>query len=109
MKITTHILDTSEGRPAAKVRVELYGMQLGKFELLADKTTDHDGRISDLFISDTYPDVPMMKIIFHTGEYFSTEDSFYPLVEVYFSITEPDHYHIPLLISPFGYTTYRGS
>jgi 5-hydroxyisourate hydrolase len=105
--ITTHVLDTSRGRPAARVPVRLEHRNA----VLGSGTTDEDGRLRDLLP----PDVPLTpgvyRLVFDTGAYFATRggDSFYPRVTVDFEMREGEHHHVPLLLSPFGYSTYRGS
>ena len=101
--ITTHVLDTAEGRPAAGVAVRLFR---GGEELNAG-ATDVDGRWTALPGEVTRPGD--YRLVFTTGTYFAGP-SFHPQVTVEFSVGDPDeHYHVPLLLSPFGYTTYRGS
>jgi 5-hydroxyisourate hydrolase len=101
--ISTHVLDTANGRPAADMRVRLY---LGG-ELLADKRTDPDGRVRPLGeqgMDGTY------EIIFSVAEYFGLEGlPFLDQVVVRFGAKKGRDYHVPLLVSPYGYTTYRGS
>jgi 5-hydroxyisourate hydrolase len=109
MKISTHVLDTSLGKPANGVKVELYALQSGKFELVASKETDTDGRLTDFYESEPGVELTMMKMIFNTAEYFGMEVSFFPIVEVFFSVEELETYHIPLLVGPYSYTTYRGA
>lgn len=74
-------------------------------------TTGSDGRVADLLKKDAILDMGIYKMKFETGEYFEKQgiQSFYPYVEIIFKISTPEHYHIPLLISPHGYNTYRGS
>ena len=110
--ITTHVLDTAKGCPAGglPIRLELRNDD-GTFTVLAEKTTDADGRIKDLM----EPGVLQAKtyrMTFDTGAYYQAagEKTFYPSVTVLFEITAPtQHHHVPLLLSPFGYSTYRGS
>ena len=101
--ITTHILDTAAGRPAPDVAVTLTDNN-GK--IVGRGVTDRDGRIRDLVSGD----IPSgrYRLTFAVGEYFKGA-SFYPEVSVDFLIESGQHYHVPLLISPFGYSTYRGS
>ena len=74
-------------------------------------TTNNDGRVMDLLKKDALLSLGIYKMRFETGEYFDKQgiQSFYPFVEIIFNITAQEHYHIPLLISPHGYSTYRGS
>jgi 5-hydroxyisourate hydrolase len=110
--ITTHVLDTSRGRPAGGVPVTLEIQTAGDWELLGKGTTNADGRIADLLKGEATIIPGVYRLIFDTATYFSANDtqSFYPQVSVVFKIENPDqHYHVPLLLSPFGYSTYRGS
>jgi 5-hydroxyisourate hydrolase len=111
--ITTHILDVALGRPAGGVAATLeYRPANGEWKFLARGLTDPDGRIKDLLSAGSQLEIGDYKLTFATGEYFSTQDidAFYPEVVVIFTIREPgEHYHVPLLLSPFGYSTYRGS
>jgi 5-hydroxyisourate hydrolase len=101
--LSTHVLDTATGEPAAGMRVHLSRDSGGGWERLGEATTDADGRVSGF----GELSAGRHRLGFETGEY-GTE--FYPFVAVVFEIDEGrDHYHIPLLLSPFGYTTYRGS
>jgi 5-hydroxyisourate hydrolase len=105
MGISTHILDTSRGRPAAGVPVTLEIERLEEWEVVSLGKTDADGRIrlTESVEAATY------RLIFDIGDYFAGA-GFFPLATITFRITEPSqHYHVPLLLSPFGYSTYRGS
>ncbi|CBQ72002.1 conserved hypothetical protein [Sporisorium reilianum SRZ2] len=117
--ITCHVLDSTLGKPAANVRVQLEALSPlnAQFHILATGATNSDGRCPDLLAGHASKDVlvpkGVFKMTFFTGEYFAKAGraTFYPQVEILFQLTEtPDaHYHIPLLLSPFSYTTYRGS
>ena len=110
--ITTHVLDTSRGRPAAGVPVTLEVEAAGGWKLLGKGTTNSDGRITDLTSKETQLTAGVYRLIFDTGRYFAGQQSntFYPQVTIVFRIEDPaQHYHVPLLLSPFGYSTYRGS
>jgi 5-hydroxyisourate hydrolase len=104
--ITTHVLDTSRGRPAAGVPVVLERAVGSGWEPVGRGATDADGRASGLLVSP--PEAGRYRLTFETGGYL--EDGFYPEVSVTF-VVEPgeEHYHVPLLLSPYGYSTYRGS
>lgn len=109
--ITTHILDTSKGRPAAGVNVFVY-QQIGEeWKQLALGHTNSDGRIPELLPAGITLEPDTYKLRFETSDYFEKQglQSFYPFVEITFTITGPEHYHVPLLLNPFGYSTYRGS
>jgi 5-hydroxyisourate hydrolase len=109
MRITTHVLDTAAGRPAAGVRVALERGGDDGWQRLATGTTDGDGRIGDLFEGAAEPG--RFRLNFDTGAHFAAagERAFYPEVAVVFEVAGDEHVHVPLLLSPFGYTTYRGS
>ena len=110
-QITTHILDTTKGKPAPGVRISLYKQHNEDWKEIGIGTTNPDGRVMDLLKKDALLDTGIYKLKFETCEYFDKQgvQSFYPFVEIIFNITSPEHYHIPLLISPHGYSTYRGS
>ena len=109
--ITTHILDTHLGCPARGVPIQLYRRQHDEDVLLAEGTTDDDGRIRDLLPQGSLQ-AGIYKMRFDTKAYHSSigVSGFYPEAVVVFEIEVTDeHYHIPLLLSPFAYSTYRGS
>lgn len=111
-QITTHILDTARGCPAAGVAVSLSLQVADAWQLLATGTTDVDGRVVDLLPEERVLTAGIYKMYFDTGVYFAANDQqgFYPWAEVVFVIHgDGAHYHVPLLLSPFGYSTYRGS
>ncbi len=108
--ITTHVLDTSLGRPAEGVRITLEFLDGESFREVGEGTTNADGRVTDLL--DGELEAGTYKITFHVGEYFDNagRSTFYPTVPVIFQIDAPnEHYHVPLLLNPYGYSTYRGS
>jgi 5-hydroxyisourate hydrolase len=105
--LSTHVLDTSVGSPATGVRVSLLTRTQ---ELLGSGTTDHDGRVAAIGPEDLAPGDYELR--FDTGGYFATADvtTFLPEVVVVFTVAVGvSHYHVPVLLSPFGYSTYRGS
>jgi 5-hydroxyisourate hydrolase len=111
--LSTHVLDTHRGRPAAGVPItlELQGAP-GTWKELARGITNDDGRVRDLLPQGARVEPGVYRMTFDTGAYFRALDvkGFYPSVTVVFELTAPDeHYHVPLLLSPFGYSTYRGS
>lgn len=108
--ITTHILDTTRGKPAKNVHVILYQQQREWLEI-GRGMTNADGRIGDLLPNETVLPTGIYKLCFETGAYFESLNvaTFYPFVEITFAITTGEHYHVPLLLNPFGYSTYRGS
>ena len=102
--ISTHILDTASGRPVPGIHVRLYRSD----QQLGSGVTDHDGRLRSLLQQDEILETGDYRLLFDIGDYFPL--GFYPEVTISFSVRDAHaHYHIPLLISPFGYTTYRGS
>jgi 5-hydroxyisourate hydrolase len=102
MTLSTHVLDTGEGRPAAGVGVRLERRDGATWTPLAEGRTDADGRLGDLPAEDK----GVYRLIFDTAD----RSDFYPEVTVAFTIADPgQHYHVPLLLSPFAYSTYRGS
>jgi 5-hydroxyisourate hydrolase len=108
--ITTHVLDTSRGRPAAGVPVLLERAVDSGWQPVGRSTTDADGRARDLLSSP--PGDGRYRLTFDTDVYFREvgETGFYPEVSVTFVVSHgEEHYHVPLLLSPFGYSTYRGS
>ena len=110
--ITTHVLDTSRGRPAQGVPVTLEVAALEGWKVVSQGVTNADGRVSDLVSPEKSVAAGVYRLIFDTRKYFAGRqvESFYPQVTIVFSIAEPtEHYHVPLLLSPFGYSTYRGS
>lgn len=109
--ITTHVLDTSRGRPASGVPVQLEQQQAGgDWRAVSRGGTDADGRLRTLLTEAPVPG--NYRLTFDTGAYFRDQDlpAFYPYVVITFEVTEGEpHYHVPLLLSPFGYSTYRGT
>jgi 5-hydroxyisourate hydrolase len=105
VSLSTHILDTSRGRPAADVGVRLDTRRDGEWHRVAEGATDRDGRLAGWQTERPGG----YRLVFDTGGYLGP-DAFYPEVVVAFRVADPaEHYHVPLLISPFGYSTYRGS
>ena len=105
MSVSTHVLDSVVGRPAAGIAVRLFAGE----ELLAEGVTDHDGRCR---LTEGATGLGTHRLVFATGLWFAEQDreSFYPEVVLTFTVQEPgDHHHVPLLLSPFAYSTYRGS
>jgi 5-hydroxyisourate hydrolase len=105
--LSAHVLDATAGRPAAGVHVQLAH---GSGELIASATTDSDGRVGDLGPDELQPGT--FQITFGSGAYFAARgtDCFYPTVTVVFAVSaDHAHYHVPLLLSPYAYSTYRGS
>jgi 5-hydroxyisourate hydrolase len=119
--ISTHVLDTSRGVPAAGVRVQLYRRaNTGQWHLLSERTTNADGRVPSFLEADAVAtdvannaaEQPLYRLAFDVDAYFATEGqpAFFPEVQISFRILDQTrHHHVPLLLSPFSYSTYRGS
>lgn len=113
--ITTHVLDTARGRPAAGVPITLEIEEPGAeggWRRLAHGVTDGDGRLRDLLPAGQRAAAGSYRLTFDTSTYFAAAgvDGFYPVVHVVFRIARPEeHHHVPLLLAPFGFSTYRGS
>ena len=111
-KLSTHVLDTTTGRPAEGMRVELWRLD-GKPELLKAVMTNPDGRTDAPLISGEPLRIGTYELSFDVSGYFRSPPAATPFLErvpVRFSIAEPEgHYHVPLLVTPWSYTTYRGS
>jgi len=108
--ITTHILDVSAGAPARGVPVTLERQTEAGWEIVGAGVTDDDGRLRDLLGASLQ--TGNYRLAFDTGAYFAKQqtEGFYPQVTVAFAVRDAaQHYHVPLLLSPFGYSTYRGS
>ena len=110
--ITTHVLDTARGRPAAGVPVTLEAKLHGGWAVVGRGATDADGRLRDITPSGFVLKEGEYRLAFDVGFYFDASgvDGFYTEVVVNFVVRDAaSHYHVPLLLSPYGYTTYRGS
>jgi 5-hydroxyisourate hydrolase len=111
--LTTHVLDTSREGPAEGVEVTLRRMDDGDAETIASGTTNHDGRLEAPLLDTDEIETGTYELLFEVGEYYRAsgdESTFLETVPVRFTIADAsEHYHVPLLLSPGGYTTYRGS
>lgn len=108
MGLSTHVLDTARGRPAPGIAVTVAVRKGDTWVTVGSGVTDGDGRVASL-LGDEPLEAAVYRLTFATGAYLGT-DAFYPEAIVTCRIAEPgQHHHIPLLLSPFGYTTYRGS
>jgi 5-hydroxyisourate hydrolase len=109
-RLTTHILDIARGLPAPGVAVRLEKSEASAWVLVCETSTDDDGR-ARLAGPDESLEMGDYRLSFEVEEYFSLQDieTFYPIVQVIFRVSEARHYHVPLLLSPFGFSTYRGS
>jgi 5-hydroxyisourate hydrolase len=115
--LTTHVLDIARGRPAQSMRVELYEFDGGgERRLLVDVATNADGRTDKPLISSKEARVGRFELVFHAGDYFHNQGAkladppFLDIVPIRFAVADAAaHYHVPLLVSPWSYSTYRGS
>jgi 5-hydroxyisourate hydrolase/2-oxo-4-hydroxy-4-carboxy-5-ureidoimidazoline decarboxylase len=110
-QITTHVLDTSLGLPGKNILIKLQEIRNNTWQTIAQGITNADGRIADLLPQQKTLKPENYKMVFETGSYYAAQDikSFYPNVEILFTTFDDAHYHVPLLLNPFGYSTYRGS
>ncbi len=113
--LTTHVLDTARGCPAEGLDVDLYQIQDGERRLVATAVTNYDGRTDEQILPAARFELGEYELVFHAGPYLTAigqriEGShFLGDIPIRFTISEDSHYHVPLLLSPFGYSTYRGS
>jgi 5-hydroxyisourate hydrolase / 2-oxo-4-hydroxy-4-carboxy-5-ureidoimidazoline decarboxylase len=110
-QLTTHVLDTSIGKPGKNITIKLRQPVGEKWLTITQGVTNTDGRIPDLLPPSKLLQPGLYKIVFETAAYFEAQavTGFYPEVEIQFTVFDDQHYHVPLLVNPFGYSTYRGS
>jgi 5-hydroxyisourate hydrolase len=112
-RLTTHVLDTARGRPAEGLRIELFSVEGDTFRHLATTETNDDGRCDAPLLAGETMKAGIYELRFHAGDYLGrTSDAppFLDVIPIRFGIADGDaHYHVPLLVSPFSYSTYRGS
>ncbi len=110
-QITTHVLDTAIGKPGKNITIKMQQKMGNNWQTIAQGVTNADGRISDLLPPNKKLQPNNYRMVFETGKYFESiaVKGFYPEVEIQFTVFDDSHYHVPLLINPFGYSTYRGS
>ena len=114
-KLTTHVLDTANGCPGADIKIELFVIEGETRRWLKTATTNADGRCDEPLLEETAWQRGVYELVFAAGDYFAArqnlpEPRFLDQVVIRFGVAEPNqHYHVPLLISPYGYSTYRGS
>ena len=114
-RVTTHVLDTAKGRPAAGLSIELFRLTDGGREALALVTTNSDGRTDSPMLDTDAFALGEYELLFHAGDYLkahlniSDDKQFLDIVPIRFTVSENAHYHVPLLLSPYGYSTYRRS
>ena len=112
-QLSSHILDIQQGQPAAGVKISLSQLQPdGKtWVLLEERLTDENGRVKDFLEEGTTDHKGIYRLTYHVAPYFERlqQDSFYPFIEVVFEIKDGKHYHVPITLSPYGHSTYRGN
>jgi len=108
-QITTHVLDTSTGIPGKDISIRLQAFRNNVWQTIAQGITNGDGRIPDLLPQERNLKPDTYKMVFDIGSYYANTKTFYPTVEIIFNTFDETHYHVPLLVNPFGYSTYRGS
>ena len=110
-QMTTHVLDTAVGLPGKNISIRLQAKRNNVWQTIAQGITNADGRIPDLLPQEKSLKPDTYKMVFDTGSYYATQNlkTFYPEVEILFNTFDETHYHVPLLVNPFGYSTYRGS
>lgn len=113
--LTTHVLDTARGCPAEGLKIELYRLQGGERALLKTLVTNEDGRTDEQILPAAEFAPGEYELLFHAGDYLrasgqaGAEPLFLDVVPIRFGMSEASHYHVPLLLSPYGMSTYRGS
>ena len=113
--LTTHVLDTARGCPAEGLKIELFRIERGDRVLLKTLATNDDGRTDEQILPAGEFAIGEYELVFHAGAYLDAsgtppeEPRFLDIVPIRFGMSEQAHYHVPLLLSPFGYSTYRGS
>ncbi len=109
--ITTHVLDTTTGIPGKGVQINLNEFTDSGWKPITAGVTNTDGRIVDLLPPSKNLEAGNYQLVFNTADYYKEQqqEGFYPEVSIQFIVTDHDHYHVPLLLNPYGYTTYRGS
>ncbi|CAM2863949.1 hydroxyisourate hydrolase [Flavobacterium frigoris] len=111
-QLSSHILDVSQGMPASGVSIKLekYNEESKTWSFVDEKITDANGRIND-FLNSEKSNLGIYRLTYFTSDYFkkNNTESFYPFIEVVFQIKDQNHYHVPITLSAFGYSTYRGN
>ncbi|MAI59085.1 MAG: hydroxyisourate hydrolase [Rhodobacteraceae bacterium] len=113
--LTTHVLDTARGMPAIGLSIDLYKLEADVRKHLNQMRTNADGRTDQPILNRDVFEIGNYELIFHAGQYLTQENQrlkeslFLDIIPIRFSMHRNNHYHVPLLLSPFGYSTYRGS
>lgn len=111
-QLSSHILDINVGKPASGVKITLSRLESpDRWVMLEERTTDENGRVKDFLEEKPTGNTGVYKLTYHVAPYFESQgqESFYPFIEVVFQIKDGAHYHVPITLSPYGYSTYRGS
>ncbi len=109
-RLTTHVLDTATGRPVAGLRLTLTRLETGARTELARHVTNADGRCDSPLLQGDAFRAGLYEIVFHVADWRDGAPGFYDEIPIRFRVSDPDaHHHVPLILSPFGYATYRGS
>jgi len=114
-RLTTHVLDTASGRPASGLKIDLYAVDGSSRRHIKMAVTNADGRCDAPLLAGTEFATGSYELVFHAGDYLRRveqglpEPAFLDIVPIRFGMAERTHYHVPLLLSPYGYSTYRGS
>lgn len=111
-QLSSHILDINVGKPASGVKITLSRQEApDRWVPVEERTTDENGRVKDFLEEKPTGNTGVYKLTYHVAPYFESQgqDSFYPFIEVVFQIKDGAHYHVPITLSPYGYSTYRGS
>ncbi len=109
-KLTTHVLDTMSGLPAAGLKIDLYALKDGKARYISSHITNDDGRVDAPLLESPAFKPGTYRLDFHAGDYLKATSDFLDIIPIRFIISDPArHYHVPLLLSAYGYSTYRGS
>ena len=106
--LTTHVLDTSKGVPAAGLKIDLYRIEGDTRSHMKSVITNSDGRTDAQILPEAEFATGTYELVFHAGDYIGKRD-FLDVIPLRFLMSEANHYHVPLLLSPYGYSTYRGS
>ena len=113
--LTTHVLDTARGCPAEGIKIALYRVSGNSHRIIAETVTNADGRTDTPILPESAFEPGIYELVFFTGDYIratglsGAEPLFLDQIPLRFGMSEASHYHVPLLLSPFGYATYRGS
>lgn len=106
--LTTHVLDTAKGAPAAGLKIDLFRIEDNTHSHIKTVRTNADGRTDAQILPEAEFLTGTYELLFHAGEYLGQRD-FLDMIPIRFTMTQANHYHIPLLLSPYSYSTYRGS